>query len=368
MTRRILHINDFFFPFVSGPSNRILNIAQQTFSPRNHLAITFDRNKHLTAVDTFEGIAIRRFHGFSDDVLHRFIHLGPQSSPDLRDFVAYVRSCGPTCLTQYFLGALPPDLQYILPESRVVYMPVVFSERKIDPLLIRSSRIKVALFGDSCLQNCRNSGLNDSQIIILERPINTDAFRVDNTSRDPFRLLYVGRIHPWKQLADLLFTMSSLFRDHTMLHWHIVGDLNPYFRTETTRREIEKITDLARSMGLDNRIVFRGKLAGKDLVREYSEASIHLLPSKSEMRSTVTQEALTMGLHCINLNRQPHDWPEFRPDGERLIHYVDNLEDFAPTIRNILESRKQPDHREWIEQNWSWHRWRSEYERLLTEW
>ncbi|RLF51221.1 MAG: hypothetical protein DRN19_03180 [Thermoplasmata archaeon] len=63
--------------------------------------------------------------------------------------------------------------------------------------------------------------------------------------------------------------------------------------------------------------------------------------------------AMTMGLHCINLNRQPHDWPEYRPDGERLMHYVDKLEDFAPTILNILESGKQPDHREWIEENWS---------------
>ncbi|MFH1740332.1 MAG: hypothetical protein ABIH23_15090, partial [bacterium] len=63
------------------------------------------------------------------------------------------------------------------------------------------------------------------------------------------------------------------------------------------------------------------------------------------------------------------DWPEFTPDGKRLVHYVERFQDFDPVLRELLASdSSRPDHRDYVEEYWSWHRWEPEYERLFTEW
>lgn len=363
----ILHVNRFFFPFVAGPSRRILDVVRHVFTHEKHSVLTFDKTEHLPAVASYEGIPVRRFPMISNYEIHRLFHFGIERNGLMSDFVRHVRDEKPSCIALYWIGMIPRLVSRALPEVRTVYTPFTFVEEEFDPLF-RSPRMKIVLFEENCVNRFLDAGVNPKQIVVLQKPIDTHLFRPINVSRDRSRLLYVGRLHPTKQLPQLIRVLGPLFHDVPHLHLHIVADLKPILGQEKTDAEIERIKKIAREVGVFDRVILRGKCVGNDLLREYSQAAIHVLPSKAERKNTATQEALAMGLHCVNLRKQFCDWPEFRPDGERLIHYVDRLEDFDAVIRNLLESDSRPDHRDFIEKNWSWHRWRPEYEKLFAEW
>ncbi|HRH31746.1 MAG TPA: glycosyltransferase, partial [bacterium] len=62
--------------------------------------------------------------------------------------------------------------------------------------------------------------------------------------------------------------------------------------------------DLARALGVADRVIFAGALSDTDLVRAYKAADVHVLPSttKSEAFGLVTLEAAASGLPSIVTN------------------------------------------------------------------
>ncbi|MFH1739743.1 MAG: glycosyltransferase family 4 protein, partial [bacterium] len=327
MPINILHVTTTFFPDISGISTRIHVTTQKVLSVQNHSVAVFDRiDERQLESDTFEGLRVRRFDRFSTHACHPLLDPGPKVQQSIEKALDFIRQIAPTCIVLYHSRYPRTFMHAIAGEFPIVYIPIVEPTDSCS-LLLDSPQVKIALYGEACVDDYLQIGFDSRQILVLDGPIDTDVFRPLDVPRDPFRLLYVGRLDPNKCIPEFIEINAQLFRDHPRLHLHIVGDMKPSALTDAVENEVRRIRETADHVGLSDRIVFRGRCSEDELLQEYSEASIHVLPSRIEAMSTVTQEAITMGLQCVNLGKRRCDWPEFTPDGKRLVHYVERFQD-----------------------------------------
>jgi glycosyltransferase involved in cell wall biosynthesis len=113
---------------------------------------------------------------------------------------------------------------------------------------------------------------------VAPMPVATDRF-VPGTSRDPKRLLFVGRLTAQKGLEHLLYALSSMKAQASL---DIVGD-------GPNRASLE---DLAQQLGVAPRIRWYGQLSQSDLPQLYQRAAAVVVPSIDEGLGLVAVEAL----------------------------------------------------------------------------
>lgn len=82
-------------------------------------------------------------------------------------------------------------------------------------------------------------------------------------------ILFVGRLHAQKNLYSLIYSFSSVVKKNSDLRLLIVGD-GP---------EKPGIVRLIKSLKLEKKIIIKGTLYGKDLIKVYKSSHIFILPS-----------------------------------------------------------------------------------------
>ncbi len=105
-------------------------------------------------------------------------------------------------------------------------------------------------------------------------------------------LLAVGGLKPGEEhkgLETVLYALARLKRTHPRMRLTIVGEgsLQPYYQ------------DLARSLGIAQRVTFAGRLVGKQMAEAYRQADIFVSPSSKESFGMTILEALACGLPVI---------------------------------------------------------------------
>jgi len=119
------------------------------------------------------------------------------------------------------------------------------------------------------------------------------AMRSEN--KDRLDILFVGYCDPVKEL-DVLIKAVGLCK-HLSFMLHIVG-------ANTVHLEYtEKLKSLIRQYGIDDRVIFHGRLEGKELVKMYALADIFISPGSGEGYGRVLIEAMYYGLPVIGANR-----------------------------------------------------------------
>ncbi len=362
--KKILHINEFFLPFYAGPSKHMYDVIRNTFNIDHHIVVCFDKNIDSNNIDSFQDISVKRFLPLSSNV-RRMIQL---NDPDrnILEFIKFTRNIDPICIVIYFAGILPKLITHFLPEQRIIYFPFGFYSEEFE-YEFNSNRIKIALCGQGSYESFVKAGARKEQIFIIERPIDTNFFVPQDINRCKKRLLHVGRFHPIKRIPQLIVTLKNLLQKYNDLYFCIVADLNPTFSKKTYEDEIVRVKKTIVQNKLNEQVLLCGKKVEYELLEEYSKSYVHILTSM-ERRSTVTQEAITMGMQCVNVYKHEYDWPEFTDSGEKLIHYVDDI-DFIPTVvENLLQNSQFTSNRNYALKHWSWDQWRLKYEQLLTKW
>jgi glycosyltransferase involved in cell wall biosynthesis len=105
----------------------------------------------------------------------------------------------------------------------------------------------------------------------------------------PWRLLYVGQLIPLKQVDLLVRAVASdRLRGRT--------ELRLIYHNGSCGAELLR---LAQSLGVSDQVVFVGRKSGLELVREYHNAHVHLLASRTEALPSVITEAMLTGLPVI---------------------------------------------------------------------
>lgn len=145
----------------------------------------------------------------------------------------------------------------------------------------------------------------------------------------PFTLLYLGRIHPKKGVAELL---RGLF-----LLKMIRGDLLKILQVNIVgwgdHRFMDEMNTLARSLNLTDTVYFRGPAYDVDKARYFASADAFILPSFSEGLPMAVLEAWSYGLPVMMT-------PECNlPEGfesRAAIQIQTNPEDLANSIAAML--------------------------------
>lgn len=101
-------------------------------------------------------------------------------------------------------------------------------------------------------------------------------------------ILYVGSMVKRKGL-DLLISSLPLIQNHYVLR--IVGN--------GTEEEISNLKKMAQNLGVSDRIEWCGFKEGKDLVREYKQAAVFVLPTREDCFGLVLLEALACGVPIV---------------------------------------------------------------------
>tara|TARA_B100001250_G_C19817562_1_gene799606 strand:+ start:21682 stop:22854 length:1173 start_codon:yes stop_codon:yes gene_type:complete len=110
--------------------------------------------------------------------------------------------------------------------------------------------------------------------------------------KKPLRILSVGRLHWKKGYKYALKAMRLLKKNKIDFEYHIVGD-GSY---------MESIVFCCYKMGLNEKVIFKGKLLPEEVRSEMEWADIYLQPSIQEGFCNSVLEAQAMGLLCIVTN------------------------------------------------------------------
>ena len=115
--------------------------------------------------------------------------------------------------------------------------------------------------------------------------INVHEFSAFNATRDPHRLLYIGRIEKYKGIHHIIEALPIL-QGYSLV---IVGK-GPYE---------EDLDNLAQTLGVQHKITWKKDLSREDLIREYKSAGIFISLSSFEAFGITVAEALASGLQAI---------------------------------------------------------------------
>lgn len=114
----------------------------------------------------------------------------------------------------------------------------------------------------------------------------------ERTQREPYRVLYVGRLTPGKGLEVLLEALATLANELPAICVRLVGSGDHAF--------ITALLDKAESLGIRDRIALLGVLPnGPELWDEYQRAAAFVLPSFSEGFPRVVYEAMALGTPIV---------------------------------------------------------------------
>lgn len=162
----------------------------------------------------------------------------------------------------------------------------------------------------------------------LDLPANSEAIfeRYHLPSGVPL-IVYVGGISPHKNLNGLLRAAAQV----TDSPWHLVlvGD----YAGDSFWGCYQEVLDLAKSLGLADRVTFTGYVPDADLLLIYNLATMLVLPSMSEGFGLPVIEAMACGLPVAVSNR--NSLPEIIGDAGLLFDPLSTTE-MAAAIGRLL--------------------------------
>ncbi|HMF19361.1 MAG TPA: glycosyltransferase family 4 protein, partial [Gemmataceae bacterium] len=148
-------------------------------------------------------------------------------------------------------------------------------------------------------------------------------------------LLFVGRLAPNKRVPVLIEALSRLRDLDPPVHAVIVGDTADIYQEETTR-----CRELARTLGIEDRLHFLGHVGDDDLAEAYRGADVFVIPSLWEGFCIPVLEAMASGLPVVAARAGA--LPETVADAGLTLR-PDDPEDLARQVRRILAGSQIPN-------------------------
>lgn len=136
--------------------------------------------------------------------------------------------------------------------------------------------------------------LTSAEISVIFNPVEPKFFDVQKREVRN-RMLFVGGIEERKSLETLVHAVQLLKEEIPEVEVHIVGGVRKLLYHQ-------KIQRLVRDLNLDDNIHFLSRLSDEDLIKEYAEASVFVLPSKEESQGIVLVEAMATATPVIATN------------------------------------------------------------------
>lgn len=141
-------------------------------------------------------------------------------------------------------------------------------------------------------------------------------------------ILYIGRVDPEKSLDVLMNAFIKVQEKVENAQLVIVGD-------GTMRPKLEKMAEKA---GISDKVVFTGRVIGKDLPQLYRTGDVFAITSKTETQSIVLLEAMATGLPAVAVKAGAI--PELVHNGENgYLCEADDVDTVAKSLICILQDK-----------------------------
>lgn len=175
--------------------------------------------------------------------------------------------------------------------------------------------------------NLKNISRN---IFYIPNSINIKDFDEVNSKKFKYpTLIFVGRLHPQKNLLTLILSFKKVSQGRPDIRLEILGD-GP--QKAMLREEVKNLQ-------LTKSIKFHGEVTGKDLIKLYKSSHIFILPSIYEGQPLILLEAWASKLPVIAT--KTGDCQFLIKDGVNgyLINNPEDPEEIAKVIKRALASR-----------------------------
>lgn len=162
-------------------------------------------------------------------------------------------------------------------------------------------------------------------IHVIPNGVDTSIFKpLDNISRTPFRLITTASSdQPLKGLSVLLRALAQLRSEFPELHLIVIGKLK---ENGDTQKELQ-------ALNLQDVVQFKSGISNQQLVEEYAQASIAIVPSLYEGFGLPAAEAMACAVPLICSDGGA--LPEVVGDAARLVR-AGNVDDLQNALRELL--------------------------------
>lgn len=157
------------------------------------------------------------------------------------------------------------------------------------------------------------------------------SFRSQTRLKEPFNLLYTGRIDVSKGLLELVQSCANLNQTFQEVNCHIVG-----WEDDKNKPIENELKQLAKKLNISNKLIFHGKKSlGEELNAFYRQADIYVLPSYHEGFPRTIWEAMANSLPVVATG--VGSIPDYLTSGTNaLIVSPKNSDELTAAIKTIL--------------------------------
>jgi len=213
-------------------------------------------------------------------------------------------------LSPYYKGPLLAPCPVVLTIHDLFFITYLGQRRLFhDGLMARLARLyatrATAIIADSEYSKqaiVARLGISPEKITVISVPLGNEFHETHLTDEVKLRygmtapyILYVGNFRPHKNLPRLLQAFSRLGESLRNRFQLVLAGCNQQHRPG--------LHELARTLGLTNRILFPGQIADPDLPALYSGCALFVLPSLEEGFGLPALEAMACGAPVIAANR-----------------------------------------------------------------
>ncbi|MCD7973425.1 MAG: glycosyltransferase [Candidatus Azobacteroides sp.] len=194
------------------------------------------------------------------------------------------------------------NIPYLITPRGMLYPQDIYKSNKFFKLLSLKLRLLKDLNNAACVQAtcteemeyCRKLGVK-SPIAIIPNPIEIKKYEAKKED-GIFRLGYLGRLHPRKNVESLIYAFSMLKDKLTNAELIIIGggdnEYEDFLKSEAERLDLKNIK-------------FMGFLSGKEKEDALASLSLLVLPSEFENLGNVILEGLLREIPCIATKGAP---------------------------------------------------------------
>ncbi|TPX00628.1 glycosyltransferase family 4 protein, partial [Schumannella luteola] len=153
--------------------------------------------------------------------------------------------------------------------------------------------------------------------------IDTSFYTADFAPRSENVIAFLGRLDEEKFIHEAIETLPLL------------ADLDPKLVIIGGGEVRGRLEARARELGVTDRVRFTGRVSDEELRRELTEASVFAMPSRAELQSIATMEALASGLPVVAADAMalPH---LVHPGENGYLYQPGDIEEFAGHLRTVL--------------------------------
>jgi len=190
----------------------------------------------------------------------------------------------------------------------------------------RGARAVICVGSKLAKDSVSELGLDPSRVVVIPNTYDVSRFsHVDRNRGDAVRILSVGRLSHEKGHDVLLRAFARIVVD-TPASLTFVGD-GP---------ERTSLESLARDLGIESSVEFKGVLLDEALAAEMGAADVFALPSRSEGFGVALIEALATGLPVVaTRSGGPQD---IVLDGDGVLVEADDVDAFAEGLLSVVDS------------------------------